>query len=100
MPAPTTREDGPTVFHPSVYAAEEMEARGWDRDRLAYEMTVPYDEKAWGLNRLALDFFFEVGPTDRNCRMGEIADALDLAFNVTSGFFQNIEDMWLKGSIR
>jgi hypothetical protein len=82
-------------FHSSVYVAEEMEARGWDRDRLALEM-VGGDRERYGVTRLALDFFFEIGPTDPHCQTGpEMCAQLATAFGVSTELFVNLEKAWL-----
>lgn len=89
----------PTAFHPSEYIKEEMEARGWSRDRLATEMAGDYDAdpNEWGITRLALDMFFEVGPIDRNARIGDVmAGQLGKAFGVSKELFLNLEQSWLK----
>jgi hypothetical protein len=81
--------------HPSVIIAEELEARGWDRNDLALAM-VGGDLDQFGVTRLSLDFFFEVGPTDTALRIGdEMAAQLSRAFGVSKGFFLALEAAWL-----
>ena|SRR5688572_27717261 len=97
--------------HPSVYVQEEMDERHWDRDILAYMMVAgvsntrealkwfnerPRDEwaKNWSHTRLALDLFFEVGPTDPNLLMGDDAVRLAKAFGTSDEFFANLEREW------
>jgi HTH-type transcriptional regulator / antitoxin HigA len=78
------------VFHPSEFIIEEMEARGWTRDDLALRMGGDF-----GINRLSLDFYFEVGPTDPNLLMGD-GDDFARAFGVSAEFFRNLEAVWRK----
>ena len=71
-----------------------MEARGWDRDRLAREMCI--DVRDYGLTRLALDFYFDVGSTNPNLRMGEdSARQFARAFGVSTELFLELEQSWL-----
>jgi hypothetical protein len=106
-----------TAFHPSEYITEEMQARGWSRDVLACMMTAGTDSvpeaHQWfaenrdnrtimhelQVNRCALDFYLDLGPTERNLRIGdESAQRLALAFGVSSNLFTNLETAWLGGS--
>lgn len=81
--------------HPSVLVVEELEERGWDRDRLASEMVRGTDD-SYGVVRLSLDFFFEVGPTDPYCQMGRVMCAqMDRAFGTSDGFFQRLQGAYL-----
>lgn len=80
-----------TVLHPSKFIKEEMAARRWTMDMLARRMGHDF-----GVNRLSLDLYFEVGPTDRNLRLGDgAALALASAFGVSPTFFLNLERFWL-----
>jgi hypothetical protein len=82
------------MFHPTVFIQEEMDARGWDLDDLAFEM-IRDDRDHWGVTRLALDFYFEVGPDMPNMRIGERSAAqLAHAFGVSAEFFLNLERSW------
>lgn len=65
------------AVHPSEFIGEELAARGWSRWHLARLMSGDRCQ-----NRLILDMYFEVGPTERNLRMGDIADDLGRAFGV------------------
>lgn len=81
----------PDVPHPSVYIAEEMEARGWNRDMLAMRMGPEF-----GIWRLCLDLYFEVGPEKTNMRIGaKTVAAFSRAFGVSPDFFLNLERAWL-----
>lgn len=76
--------------HPSWFIQEEMDARGWSLDDLALKMPGEF-----GLNRLSLDFYFEVGPTTPNMIIGQAtADKLGVAFDVSPDFFLNLETAW------
>ena len=69
--------------HPSWFIQEELDERGWTLDDLALHMKGDF-----GIDRLALDFYFEVGPTTPNMRMDkETAYRLGIAFNVTPDYF-------------
>lgn len=87
-----TPERKAEAFHITEFLAEEMQARGWTRDRLAHEMT-KYD---YGINRLSLDMLFaDAEPGD--CRIGEDgAKRLGHAFGVDPQFFLNLEAAWIK----
>lgn len=89
----TQETPGPArVPHPSEYIQEEMDERGWDRDRLATAMMAADDDN-WGIWRLAIDFYFEVGPTERNLRLDP--EAFARAFGVSPELFINLEAAWL-----
>jgi hypothetical protein len=78
--------------HPSWYIKEELDARGWTLNDLALRMKGDFD-----VNRLALDFYLEVGPTAPNMRIGkETAYRLGIAFNVSPDYFLNLETAWRK----
>src|SRR5690349_11557071 len=92
-----------------------MEARGWNRDILAWCMVLgtgdreealarigtgeTYDAqgKEWQLTRLALDFYFEAGPNEPMMRMGEMAAKFSRAFGASEELFTNLEAAWLSG---
>jgi plasmid maintenance system antidote protein VapI len=79
------------AFHPSEYIQDEMAARGWDKCDLAVRMGGDIVR-----NALALDLYFIVGPTRRNCRIGDVmAHQLGVAFDVSHQFFLNLETAWL-----
>lgn len=109
MPAPKKY----LMPHPSVYILDEMNERHWDRDVLAYMMVCGLTntrdalkwytqrprkdwESEWGTIRLSLDFYFEVGPTDTNLRMGDSALKFARAFGTSDEFFLNLENAWLR----
>ena len=94
---PTTRLPA-EVFHPSVFLIEEMEERGWDRDRLATEMMGLSDKLDWGVTRVSLDFYFEVGPGEPGLRIVDVtAEAFARAFGTSKEFWINLEAAWLRG---
>jgi len=78
------------AFHPSEFIVEEMEARGWSRDDLALRMPGEY-----GVNRLALDMYFDVGPYEPTMRLGDMADVFGAAFGIAGVFFKRLEEQWL-----
>ena len=77
--------------HPSEFIKDEMEARGWDIGRLATAMGGDY-----GLNYLAMDIYFIVGPEKTNCRLGRLSGDLSRAFGISPDFFVNLETGYLK----
>jgi hypothetical protein len=83
------------IPHPSYYVLEEMDERGWDRDRLAIEVVKARPDRDYGITRLAIDFFFGVGPIDPRSRMGELANDFGAAFGTSSELFTNLERSWL-----
>lgn len=82
--------------HPSVLMQEEMDERGWDRDHLATAMMSASDDK-WDVHRLAIDLYFELGPTDRRLRLGSGAAAYARAFGSSVELWLNLESAWLSG---
>lgn len=79
------------AFHPSVFIKDELEARGWTLDMLAMRMGPEF-----GIHRLALDFYLELGPSEPTIRIGkESAEAFGRAFGVSPQFFLNLERAWL-----
>lgn len=82
---------GSENMHPSTFIQEELEARGWGLDTLALKMGGDF-----GINRLALDFYFTIGPEQPDCRIGnEMAAQLGQAFNVSPNLLLNLEKAWL-----
>lgn len=49
----------------------------------------------YGMNRLCIDLYFDLGPEKTNMRLGDMADLFAIAFDVSSAFFRNLESMWL-----
>ena len=84
------------VPHPSEFIGEELEARGWTRDILAVRMGGNAS-----INRLALDMYFEVGPTAPDMGLGsDTAVQLGQAFSVSPSYFLNLEIAWRRGHVR
>lgn len=82
-------------IHPSEFIQDELDARGWSLDDLAIRMTGDEAQK----NRLALDIYALAGPENTNCRIGEeMAQSLSSAFGVSTEFFINLENSWLKAN--
>lgn len=79
------------AFHPSEFIAEEMQARGWGRDDLARHMGGDFSE-----TRMSLEFYLEVGPTQRGIRVGQhTAMQLAVAFGTSPDLWLNLEASWL-----
>jgi len=86
---------GKVTVHPTEFIQAELDARGWGLDELAIEMG---GIACFGINRLALDLYFAVGPGDSNCRLGEeMAEGLAEAFGVSKNFFIHLENSWVEG---
>lgn len=102
--------------HPSVFIVEEMAARGWDLDVLAWLMVLGVSTredalaalapsgseaeaaqiKAWHIERLALDLYCEVGPSDPRIRLFDMAQKFSATFGASADLFTNLEAAWLK----
>lgn len=78
------------AFHPSIYIKDELEARGWSTDDLAKAMPGDY-----GINRMALDFYLEIGPDNPTMHLGSLAIEVSRAFGVDDSLFPNLERSWL-----
>lgn len=79
-------------LHPSWFIQDELDSRGWTLDDLAIKMNGDF-----GVDRLALDFYFKVGPTEPNMRIGkEDAHRIANVFEVHEDFFINLENAWLE----
>jgi len=78
------------VFHPSVFIIDEMNARNWTRDDLALRMGDDF-----GINRLALDFYLDIGPTEKNMRINP--ECFARAFGTSEKYWENHEKAWLEG---
>lgn len=77
-------------FHPSRYIQDELDERGWTLDDLAIRMGGDF-----GINRVALDFYFEVGPTEPNLLLGDhTSRQLCVAFDVSPQLFLNLHAAW------
>jgi hypothetical protein len=85
------------IPHPSHYIQEEMDARGWTRDRLATAMMSKGDGEDWEIHRLAIDLYFEVGPTDPCLLIDE--DSFARAFGVSEGLFLNLQAAWQRSLV-
>lgn len=102
------------VPHPSVFIRDEMAARGWTRDILAWCMVLGTGQreealsrlaaqdyavigKAWQMTRLALDFYLEIGVDEPGMRLGDMAGQFSRAFGTSEALFQNLETQWLMG---
>jgi len=87
------------VFHPSELIDEEMQARGWDIQKLAMAMVSEgsVDQlKEYGINHLAIEMYFAAGPTNKACRMGpEFIAGLSRAFGTSIELWEKLEKQWL-----
>lgn len=82
--------------HPSEFIVEELIARGWSADNLAWRMSDGTAGDA-GICRLSLDFYDEIGPNNPCMRIGtETAGRLAKAFDVSPEFFLSLEAAWLR----
>lgn len=92
---PTPGSPGQQREHPSLFIIEEMEARGWSRDRLASEMAGNDAGQEYDICRLALDLYLDIGPSEQNLRLDP--ETLGRGFGVSAEFFRNLENAWLVG---
>lgn len=84
------------VFHPSVFILEEMAARDWNRDRLASAMCEKMSDREFGIQRLTLDFYLDIGPNESGLRMGKPGiRAFARAFGTSEKLWKNLEEAWL-----
>lgn len=77
---------------PATAVLEEMLERNWCFGDLLTAMDADVTD------RVALELLLLVGPTESNMRLGIMAEKLDRAFDVSPGFFANIEKEWLDSS--
>jgi len=88
------RVEDVAVPHPSEFIAEELIARGWSADDLALRMSDGTDHD-FGVCRVALDFYDEIGPGEPKMYMGDITGGkLGKAFGVSPGYFLALEEKW------
>ena len=85
---------GAPDMHPANFIAEEMEARGWTRDRMAVAMA-QHSQDTPPMCRVKLDLYLEVGPTDDRLRLGPTGHEIDRAFGVSDGMMHRLEASWL-----
>lgn len=77
------------AFHPSIFIQDEMDARGWTRDDLAWHMGGDFS-----ITRISLDFYFAIH--DRNMRMGnDWIRGFAKAFGTSEDCFRNLERAWI-----
>lgn len=82
------------AFHPSEFIAEELIARGWSAEDLAWRMC-DGTEHDYGVCRVALDFYDTIGPDEPGMYIGpETAGRLGKAFGVSGSFFLALEAQW------
>jgi hypothetical protein len=82
------------VFHPSVFIKEEMEERGYSLRDVVFRMKRYESEKEWSIAYLAVEMYMEVGPTDKNIILGDMAEEFATAFGVSAELFKNLEASW------
>ena len=81
-------------FHLAEHIQEELEARGWSLDDLAFRMC-GIDPKEWAVTRLAIEMFMEV--REANMGLGDnMAQQLSKAFGPSPEFFLNMHEAWRK----
>ncbi len=83
------------TFHPSEFILEEMAERKWGRDMLAKRM-IRDDRDSYGITRLALDFYLDVGPEEPKLSIGKTSSSqLGFAFGVDGELFLRLHQSWL-----
>lgn len=79
------------VFHPSELIRDEMDSRDWGIPTMARKMGGDA-----GVNRLALEMYFVVGPQNPGCRLGPVMAAqIAKAFGTSIEVWTNLEAAWL-----
>jgi hypothetical protein len=79
------------------FIQEEIVERGWDRDVLASLLLVRRYEKEWGIIRLELDLWFDVGPTTKKVLLTDkFANELSEVFGCSPEFFKNLHRAWME----
>jgi plasmid maintenance system antidote protein VapI len=82
-------------IHPSEFVLEEMAARGWTLDDLAIHMGGDL-----AVNRLCMELYCEIGPTDRNLLLGaQTSSQLGKAFGTSPGLFLRLHRVWHEWSV-
>ena len=88
----------PLAFHPWEFISEEMQERGWDKTRLALEMSVGETAEAATaveVQMLVIDIIEHI--RDPNVLIGDETDKrLCVAFGVSPGFFKRLHESWRK----
>jgi len=79
---------GVARFHLAEFIEEELEARGWKIERLAFEMS----KKEIAINQLAIEIFMSV--REKGCLLGELDQKLADAFGVSVEFIRNLDKSW------
>lgn len=85
------------AMHPSELIVEEMRERRWSRDVLAAMMCDDDDVMQYHVNRLAVQMYIDVGPSNRGILLGEMASKFARALGVSEEMLLNLERAWLDG---
>ncbi len=86
-----TAERDMQPFHLSVFIREELDARSWTLDNLAVKMGGDFS-----MNRLALDFYMEIGANNPTMRIGkDTAKRIAVALGVSTQYILGLEAAWL-----
>lgn len=84
--------------HPSELIADELEKRGWCRLDLARRMG---GNDPVAVNLLALDLYCEIGPTEPDMRLGQVAAGrIAAGFETSPEYWLNLEAAWLRALAR
>jgi hypothetical protein len=78
-------------LHPSELILDELNARGWDINTLAREMSGDCS-----VNYVALEFYLTIGKDNVGLRMGEdVIKDLARIFDISEDYFRNLEKSWV-----
>jgi hypothetical protein len=81
------------LFHPAEIIEEELQERDWTLDDVMLNSGPYYEQKEYGITRLALELYLTVRETD--ILMDDtVAGALSRALDISPGFFWSLHNNW------
>jgi len=79
-------------IHVAEIIEAEMRERGWDRVEVARRMQPDADDREWGINLCALEFFLEVRCP--NVIVGRMDVQFATAFGLEAKFINGLHEQW------